>query len=108
MPKDTLITKVQSGMRIISADQVCIGKVRRVHFRDTEAYIEILPRSFWNTFLEVFALRQMQPSWSHLFLSGDTISQVVGKRVYLKLGAEAVRACVSRPPWIEPEEWRWT
>jgi hypothetical protein len=108
MLRDTLITKVHSGMRIISVDGVYVGKVRRVHFRDTEAYIEIHPQSFWNSFLAVFALRQMQPSWSHLFLAGDTITQVVSKRVHVKLDAEAVRACVSRPPWIEPEEWKWT
>ena len=108
MSNDTLITKVYRGMRIISADRVYIGKVRRVHFRDTEAYIEIRPQNFWNSFLEAFALREMQPSWSHLFLSKNTITRVEDKRVHMKLDAEAVRACVSRPPWIEPEERKWT
>src|SRR5688572_4211682 len=108
MSNNTFITKVHKEMRLISADGVYIGKVRRVHFRDTEAYIEIQPRSFWNSFLQVFALREMQPSWSRLFLSGNTIARVVDKRVHVNIDAEAVRACVSRPPWIESDERAWT
>jgi hypothetical protein len=107
MPSDTLTTKVYRGMRFISADGVYIGKVRQVHFRDTEAYVEVRPHSFWDAFLEVFALRPMQPDSSHLFLPAHAITQVVGKRVYVQLDAEAVRACTSRPPWIEHEKKGW-
>ena len=49
---DTIATKVQNGMRIVSADGVYIGKVWQVHFRDTEACIEVRPRTLWNTLLE--------------------------------------------------------
>jgi hypothetical protein len=101
---DTIATQVHNGMRIISADGVYIGKVCQVHFRDTEAYIEVRPHTLWNTLLEALALRQRHPTLSHLFLSGDTITQVVGKRVHVQLNAGAVRSCVSRPPWIEREK----
>ena len=102
---DTLITKVYGGMRLISADGVSIGTVWRVHFRDTEAYIEVRPHSLTNALLEAFAIRQRQPNSSHLFLPGHMITHVVGKRVHVRLDAEAVSACVSRPPWIEPEKY---
>jgi len=104
MSSNTLITKVYGGMRLISADGVSIGTVWRVHFRDTEAYIEVRPHSLTNALLEAFAIRQRQPNSSHLFLPGHTIAQVVGKRVHVRLDAEAVNACVSRPPWIEPDK----
>jgi hypothetical protein len=39
MPSDTLSTKIHRGMRVISADGVSVGNVWRVHFRDTETYI---------------------------------------------------------------------
>ncbi|MDQ2995777.1 MAG: hypothetical protein M3R61_01795 [Chloroflexota bacterium] len=103
MSSDTFNTKVHSGMRLISVDGVHIGNVWRVHFRDTEGCIEVRPYSFWNALLEGLALRQMQPASNHLFLPGHTITQVVGKRVHVRLNAEAVSACVSRPPWIERE-----
>jgi hypothetical protein len=104
MPGDTLITKVHGGMRIISADGESIGKVWQVHFRDAEACIEVRPYTLWNALLEALALRQRQPNISHLFLPANTITQVVGKRVHVRLDAEAVRACVSHPPWIESGE----
>jgi hypothetical protein len=104
MQNDTLATKVQAGMRIISADNVSIGKVWRVHFRDTEAYLEVRPESFWNTLLDALALRQWQSKVSYLFLPARTITHVEGKYVHVRLDAEAARACVSRPPWVEPEE----
>ena len=104
MSSDTLITKVYGGMRLISADGVSIGTVWRVHFRDTEAYIEVRPHSLTNALLEAFAIRQRQPNSSHLFLPGHTIAQVVGKRVHVRLDAGTVRTCVSRPPWIEPDK----
>ena len=103
MHNDSAVTKVHGGMRVISADGVTVGTVWRVHFRDTEACIEVRPYSFWNTLLEGLALRQMQPASDHLFLSAHIITQVVGKRVDVRLDAEAARACVSRPPWIERE-----
>ena len=105
MLSDTVITKVHSGMRIISADGVAIGTVWRVHFRDTEACIEVRPYSLTNALLGAFALRQRQPNSSHLFLPGHMSTHVVGKRVHVRLDAEAVRACVSRPPWIETEKY---
>jgi len=105
MSSTTLITKVLGGMRIISADGVSVGNVWRVHFRDTEACIEVRPHSLTNALLEAFTLRQEQPNSSHLFLPGQTISQVTGKRVHVRLDAEAASACVSRPPWIEPEKY---
>jgi len=105
MPNDTLSTNIHRGMRVISADGVSVGNVWRVHFRDTEACIEVRPHSLTNALLEAFTLRQEQPNSSHLFLSGQTISQVIGKRVHVRLDAEAASACVSRPPWIEPEKY---
>jgi hypothetical protein len=104
MPSDTLNTKVHQGMRIISTDGVAIGTVRRVHFRDTEACIEIRPHSFWNALLDAFTLREEQTNSSHLFVPARTIAKVDGKRVHVQLDAEAVRACVNRPPWIEREQ----
>ena len=92
-------------MQVISADGVSVGKVWRVHFRDTETCIEVRPQSLTNAMLEAFSLRQEQPNSSHLFLPGQTITQVVGKRVHVRLDAEAASACVSRPPWIEPEKY---
>ena len=53
MPSDTLITKVHGGMRIISADGVSIGKVWQVHFRDTEACIEVRPHTLGNALLTI-------------------------------------------------------
>jgi len=103
MPGDDFITKVHGGMRIISADGVSIGNVWQVHFRDTEACIEVHPYTFWNALLEGLALRQRQTNISHLFLPANTITQVVGKRVHVRLDAQAVRDCVSRPPWIGHE-----
>ena len=100
---DAIATKVQIGMRIISADGVYIGKAWQVHFRDTEAYIEVRPRTFWNALLSV-ATSNFQTKISHLFVPADAITRVVGKRVHMQLDAEAVRACVSRPPWIEHEK----
>ena len=105
MSSDTIIAKVYSGMRVISADGVSMGTIWHMHFRDTEACIELRPHSLTNDLLEAFALRQRQPDSSHLFLPGQTITHVVGKRVHVRLDAEAVRACVSRPPWIEPEKY---
>src|SRR3954447_16106535 len=105
MPSDAFITQVHGGMRVISADGASVGNVWRVHFRDTEACIEVRPYSFWNALLEGLALRQMQPASSHLFLPGQTITHIVGKRVHVRLDAEAVSACMSRPPWIEPEKY---
>jgi hypothetical protein len=105
MPSDTLITKVYVGMQVISADDVYIGKVWHVHFRDTEACIEVRPHTFWNAFLEALAVRQRQPNSSHLFLPGHTITQVVGKRIHVRLDAGEARTCVSRPPWVEPEKY---
>lgn len=101
MASDTFITKVHSGMWIISADSVHIGKVWQVHLRDTEACIEVRPQSLWNALLDAFTLRQEQTNSSHLFLPARTITQVVRKRIHVRLDAEAVRACVSRPPWVE-------
>jgi hypothetical protein len=103
MPNDTLSTKIHRGMRVISANGVSVSNVWRVHFRDTEACIEVRPYSFWTALLEAFTLRQEQPNSSHLFLPGQTITQVVGKRV--QLDAAAASASVSRPPWIEPEKY---
>jgi hypothetical protein len=104
MRSDALITKVHGGMRTISADRMYIGYVWRVHFRDAEACIEVRPQNLWNALLEALALLPLRPSSSHLFIPAPTISQVVGKRVHLRLDAGAARACISRPPWIEPEE----
>jgi hypothetical protein len=104
MLSNTFITQVHNGMRIISADGVYVGKVWQVHFRDTEASIEVRPYTFWEAFLEVFVLRQMHPTSGHLFLPADSITQIVGKRVQVKLDARAARACVSRPPWIKREK----
>ena len=104
MSSNTLITKVLGGMRIISADGVSVGNVWRVHFRDTETCIEVRPHSLSNTLLDAFTLRQEQTNSSHLFVPGRTITQIVGKRVHVQLDAEAVSACVSRPPWIEHEK----
>ena len=101
---DTLNTKVHAGMRVISADGVDIGNVRRIHFRDTEACIEVRPRSLWNALLQAFTLRQEQTGLGHLFLPARTITHVEGKGVHVRLDAEAVSACVSRPPWIEREK----
>jgi len=103
MSSDTLATQVYSRMRVISADGVMVGTVWRVHFRGTEACIEVRPYSVWNALLEGLALRQRQPNSSHLFLPGQLITHVVGKRVQVRLDAEVVRACASRTPWIEPE-----
>ena len=75
----------------------------RVHFRNTEACIEVRPYNFWNALLEGLALRQEQPNSSHLLLAGRTVTQVPGKRVHVRLDVKAVRACVSHPPWIERE-----
>jgi hypothetical protein len=105
MLTDTLSTKIYRGMRVISVDNISIGNVWHVHFRDTEACIEVRPQSLWNAFLEALALRQMQPNSSHLFLSARTITHVVGKHVHVRLDAEAVRACSSRPPWIDGEKY---
>ncbi|MEO6071972.1 MAG: hypothetical protein ABIP67_01625 [Burkholderiales bacterium] len=104
MSSDTLITKVRGGMRIISADGVSVGTVWRVHFRDTETCIEVRPQSLSNALLNAFTLRQEQTNSSHLFVPGRTITQIAGKRVHVQLDAEAVSACVTRPPWIEHEE----
>jgi len=103
MPSDTFVTQVHGGEWVISADGVTVGNVWRVHFRDTEACIEVRPYNFWNALLEGLALRQEQPNSSHLFLAGRTVTRVTGKRVHVRLDAKAVRACVSRPPWIERE-----
>src|SRR5262249_50038217 len=100
---DTIATKVQIGMRIISADGVSIGKVWQVHFRDTETYIEVRPRTFWNTLLE-FSYRPQLSKLGDLFVPADSIARIEGKRVHMQLDAEAVKACVSRPPWIEHEK----
>jgi hypothetical protein len=104
MPSHTLSTKVHEGIQVISADGVSVGKVWRVHFRDTETCIEVRPQNLSNALLNAFTPRQEQTNSSHLFVPGRTISEVEGKRVHLRLDAEAVRACVSRPPWIEHEE----
>ena len=104
MPSDTLTTNVHEGMQVISADGVSVGKVWRVHFRDTETCIEVRPQSLSNALLNAFTLRQEQTNSSHLFVPGRTITQIVGKRVHVQLDAEAVSACVSRPPWIEHEK----
>lgn len=101
MPSDNEITKVRGGMRVISTDGITIGKVWRVHLRDTEAVIEIRPQSFLRALLDAFVLPQRQPDTDHLFLAAHSISQVVGKRVYVQLAAAAARTCISRPPWIE-------
>lgn len=103
MSSDTFVTQVHSGMRVISADGVMVGNVWRVDFRDTEACIEVRPYSFWNTLLEGLALRQEQPTSSHLFVPGRAVAQIERKRVQVRLDAEVVRACVSRPPWLDSE-----
>jgi hypothetical protein len=105
MSSDTLSTKIHLGMRLISADGVYIGNVWRVYFRDAETCIEVHPRNFWNTLADALALRQRQSHGSHLFLPGRTVTQVERKRVHVRLDAKAVKACKSRPPWIEPEKY---
>jgi hypothetical protein len=108
MPHDTDITKVRSGMRVISAEGSTIGTVWQVHLRDTEATIEVRPQSFLRAFLDAFALREMQPDTDHLFLPAQAITHVVtGRRVFVQLDAAAARACSSRPPWIERDRKGW-
>src|SRR6476660_2265168 len=104
MSSETLIAKIHGGMRVISADGVSIGTVWQLHFRDTETCFEVRPRTSWNALLDAFSLRPLQPHSSHLFRPGGAITQVAGKRVHVRLDAEAARVCVSRPPWIEHEK----
>jgi hypothetical protein len=102
------LLQIRSGMHVIAADGTDIGTVWQLHLRDTEAVIEVRPKSRLRAFLNVFALREMQPNSDHLFLPGADITQVVsGKHVRVQLDSSTARACVSRPPWIEPERKGW-
>ena len=62
MPSDTLTTNIHEGMQVISADGVSVGKVWRVHFRDTETCIEVRPLASRMHFLTHLRSKKSKPT----------------------------------------------
>ena len=101
MSNDVLVQRVHTGMQIITADDVVLGKIWQVHFRDAEAFIEIRPRTFWNAIEDMVIEVPRHANTSHLFIPAQTITHVLKKRVYLNINAANAKTYISRPPWIE-------
>lgn len=92
MERDVLLDQVRSGMRVDASDAKRIGKIRQVHQRESEVYVEVeTERSIW--------LRRS----GFLFLPPDTVATVAGDRVTLKVDQKTARGYSYRPRWV-PEE----
>ncbi len=91
MAGTSMVEQVRDGMQVRSLDGKRIGKVRLVHTREAEVYVEVAPRSFrrfWG----------MEPK--PLFLPASAVAEVAGRQVTLNIDATGARSCTRRPLWI--------
>ena len=91
MARANMVEQVRDGMHVQSSDGNRIGKVRRVHARETEVYVEVGPRSFrrfWG----------MEPK--PLLLPASAVAEVAGGQVTLNMDATGAGSCTCRPLWI--------
>lgn len=86
-----MVEQVLPGMQVRSSDSRQIGKVSEVHQRDTDIYIEVVPKASW---------RFWQVDRRYLFLPASAIAEVADRQVTLNMDANAARSCTRRPPWI--------
>ena len=93
MDAEQLIAEVRAGMAVITADGKKLGKVRRVHTRETEAYVEVVGRGALWTIMEPKAR----------FLPGSAVVAAVDGRIHLNMDVRTAKGCTVRPRWIEQE-----
>ena len=90
-----VLDQIRPGMQVHTADRKKLGKVRRVHTREAESYMEVASEKalwkFWQ--LELKAL----------FLPATAVRSVEGSRVHLQMDAKTARGCIWRPAWISVE-----
>ncbi len=92
MADTTILDQIRSGMKVYTSDGKQLGKVRQVHQREAESYVEVRTERFiW--------LR----SASVLFLPPYTVDTVAGGRVTLMANAKTAKGYSYRPRWV-PEE----
>ncbi len=97
MAGGNLIEQVCPGMVVLSSDGKRLGKVRQVHTRDTETYLEVTPRgNLWKPW-------QLMVTIQRLFLPGSTVAEVAGKQVRVAMDAKTAKGCTWRPHWIARE-----
>ena len=95
MAGGNIVEQVRDGMEVRSSDGKRLGKVRQVHTRETEIYVEVMARAaFWKLW---------QPEPKNLFVPASAVAEVAGKRVTLNMDATSARTCTRRPPWIPRE-----
>jgi hypothetical protein len=96
MKPDALLDQVRSGMRVDASNGKRIGKIRQVHQRETEVYLEVRSeRSLW---MELSG-RQL----GLLFLPPDTVGAVAEGYVTLTVDPKTAKGYTYRPRWI-PEK----
>ena len=84
--------QVRDGMHVQSSDGKRLGKVRQIHMREADVYLEVIPGGpFWKRW-------QVEPK--NLFLPASAVAEVSGRQVTLNMDAKAARTCTRRPPWI--------
>ena len=95
MVTENLLTQIREGMRVMSSDGKKLGKIRRLHARDTDAYLEVASEG------DLWKIWQLELKL--LFLPLSVVAGVVGQRVHLTLDAKTAKGCRSRPTWIPQE-----
>jgi hypothetical protein len=93
MELEQLTTQVRAGMHVIAADGKKLGKVRRMHVRDTEVSVEVpFPWALWS------------PLKPHVrFLPGSMVAQIAGQEIHLNVAAPIANSCTSMPEWIKQQ-----
>ena len=97
MADRNLIEQVCPGMVALSTDGKRLGKVRQVHTRDTETYLEVTPRgNLWKPW-------QLMVAVKGLLLPGSTVTEVAGMHVRIAMDAKTAKGCTWRPNWLPLE-----
>ena len=95
MASTPLIDQVRVGMAVYSSEGKRLGKVRHVHIRETEVYLEVASeKALWK-----FWQLELKP----LFLPPSVVAPVAGQRVTLHMDAKTAKACTWKPAWIAAE-----
>ena len=97
MADATMLTLIRPGMHVRSSDRKIVGKVRQVHQRDAETYVEVTPRwSLWQPWLLIVEVKRV-------FLPGTVVTAIAGTEVQVAMDAKTAKGCTWRPNWIPRE-----
>ena len=103
MADATMLALIRPGMHVRSSDRKTVGKVRQVHQRDAETYVEVTPHGSPSKPWQLLAAVKRLFVPERLFVPGTSVVDVAGKHVHVAMDAKTAKGCTWRPTWIAPE-----